>query len=186
MSVWTRADGSYSKLTQVSFFVARAVITLIENNVCAWVFMRSREGYFGVSFSSCEATMEINNKITLEWAQRLFVTRVHTLFHFLCNITNPLNDDKNDDLYTSSPCFTRAVFVLLMTSHSIDDDVILTRQLRRDHVKSDISLVKYRFRHGDIHDRSRKKHCYLQSLVLTNLLYIFTAKAVTFRKPVIV
>ena len=34
------------------------------------------------------ATREINNKITLEWAQKLFVTKVHTLFYFLHDLTN--------------------------------------------------------------------------------------------------
>ena len=33
-------------------------------------FQRSQEGYFGVYFSSCEATREINTKITLERAQK--------------------------------------------------------------------------------------------------------------------
>ena len=53
------------------------------------LFMRSREGYFGVYFPSCEATRETNTKITLEWAHEQFVTRVHTLFYFLHDITNP-------------------------------------------------------------------------------------------------
>ena len=44
------------------------------------LFMRSREGYL---------TREINTKITLEWARKQFVTRVHILFYFLHNITNP-------------------------------------------------------------------------------------------------
>ena len=53
------------------------------------LFMRSREGYFGVYFPSCVATREINTKITLEWAHKQFVTRVHTLFYFLHDITSP-------------------------------------------------------------------------------------------------
>ena len=52
-------------------------------------FQRSREGYFVFYFPSCEATMEINIKITLEEAQKRFVTRVHALFYFLHDITNP-------------------------------------------------------------------------------------------------
>ena len=52
-------------------------------------FQWSREDYFGVYFPSCEATREINNKITLEWAQKQFVTSVHKLFYFLHDITNP-------------------------------------------------------------------------------------------------
>ena len=52
------------------------------------LFQRSREGYFSVYFPSCEATREINTKITLEWAQKQFITRIHTSFHFLHDIMN--------------------------------------------------------------------------------------------------
>ena len=52
-------------------------------------FQRSWEGYFGVYFPCCEATRELNPQITLEWAQKRFVTRVHTLFYILHDITNP-------------------------------------------------------------------------------------------------
>ena len=34
------------------------------------LFQRSREGYLGIYFLSCEATMETNTTITLEWAQK--------------------------------------------------------------------------------------------------------------------
>ena len=57
---------------------------------------------------------------------------------FLSPNDDSINDDKNDDLYTSSPCLTRSVFVLLMTSQSIADDVTMTRQLWRDHVNNNI------------------------------------------------
>ena len=49
-----------------------------------------------------------------------------------------INDDKNDDLYASSPCLTHSVFVLLMTSQSIADNFTITRQLWRNHVNNDI------------------------------------------------
>ena len=61
------------------------------------LFQRSREGYFGVYFPSCEATREINTKITLEWAQKRFVMRVHTLFYFLHDLHESINDYKNDE-----------------------------------------------------------------------------------------
>ena len=57
---------------------------------------------------------------------------------FLTRHKVSINDDKNNDLYTSSPCRTRWVFDLLMTSQSIADDVTMTRQLWRDHMNSDI------------------------------------------------
>ena len=57
---------------------------------------------------------------------------------FLTRHNESINDDKNDDVYTSSLCLTRSVFVLPMTSQSIADDVTMTRQLWRDHVNRDI------------------------------------------------
>ena len=69
------------------------VMNKIDSESCMYssdeLFQRSREGHFGVYFPSCEATREINTKITLEWAQKQFVTRVHALFYFLHDITNP-------------------------------------------------------------------------------------------------
>ena len=53
------------------------------------LFQRSQVGYFGVYIPSYEATREINTKITLEWGQKQFVTRVHTLLYFLHDVTNP-------------------------------------------------------------------------------------------------
>ena len=90
------------------------------------LFQRSREGYFGVYFPSCEATREIINKITLEWAQNQFTQGVHTLFLTRQNVS--INYDKNDNFYTSSPCLSRSLFVLLMTSQSIAGDVTMTTQ----------------------------------------------------------
>ena len=57
---------------------------------------------------------------------------------FLTRHSESINDDKNDELYTSSPCLSRSVFFLLMTSQSIADDVTMTRQLWRDHVNGHI------------------------------------------------
>ena len=57
---------------------------------------------------------------------------------FLTRHNESINEDKIDDLYTSSPCLTRSVFVLLMTSQSIADDATMTKQLWRDHVNGDI------------------------------------------------
>ena len=34
-----------------------------------------------------------------------------------------MNDDENEDLHTSTPYLTRSIYVLLMTSQSIADDV---------------------------------------------------------------
>ena len=85
---------------------------------------------------------------------------------FLTLHNDDINDDKNNDLHTSNPYLTRWVYVLLMTSQSIVDDVTITRQLWRNHVNSDIELVKHRFFYCDIHDRSCKK---LQSVFTEEL-----------------
>ena len=46
---------------------------------------------------------------------------------FLIRHNESINGYKNVDLYTSSPCLTRSVFVLLMTSQSIADGVAMAR-----------------------------------------------------------
>ena len=43
--------------------------------------MRSLESYFGVYFPRCCALWEINAKLTLSWAHKLFSIRAHTLFY---------------------------------------------------------------------------------------------------------
>ena len=49
--------------------------TLVTNPFLRWL-----ECYFGIYFPRCFATREINTKITLSWALKRFVTRLHTLF----------------------------------------------------------------------------------------------------------
>ena len=62
------------------------------------LFQRSREGYFGVYFPSCEATSEINTKITHEWETVRHESTYIILF--LTRHNQSINDDKNDDCYT--------------------------------------------------------------------------------------
>ena len=69
--------------------------------------MRSREGYFGVYVPSCAATREINTKITLELARKLFVTKVHTFILFLTRNNEPTNDDKTT-IFINCPYGSRA------------------------------------------------------------------------------
>ena len=54
------------------------------------------------------------------------------------NSNESINFDKNDDLYTLTLCFTHSVYILLMMSQLIADDVTMTRQLWHDHLSSDI------------------------------------------------
>ena len=41
------------------------------------------------------------------------------IISFLARHNESINNDKNDDLHTSTPCLTRLVNILLMTSHGI-------------------------------------------------------------------
>ena len=75
----------------------------------------------------CFATREINTKITHEWAQKPFVTRIHTLIYFLHKITNPKMTIKMK-IFTHHPRVSYcSVFILLVTSQSIADDITMTR-----------------------------------------------------------
>ena len=49
---------------------------------CLFPELRSNEG-------NKQQKKEMNTKITLEWGKKQFVTRVHNLFYFLHDITNP-------------------------------------------------------------------------------------------------
>ena len=109
------------------------------------LFQRSREGYFGVYFPSCEATREINIKNNTRVSAETVCHESTYIILFLTWHNESINDNKSDDLYTLSPCLTRLDFVLLMTSQSIADDVTTTWQLWRDHVNCDIQLVRNRF-----------------------------------------
>ena len=54
-------------------------------------FLCSLKCYFGIYFPRCFTTWEINTKITLLWALKRFVTRVHTLFSICSEPNHYLN-----------------------------------------------------------------------------------------------
>ena len=136
------------------------ILNDIENNVCTRVTncISAHEGvHFGVYFPSCEATRVINTIVTLEWAEKQFVTRVHTLFYFLHDTTNPVMTIKTT-IFTHCPrvSFARFSFYwwrhnrsLLMSQWPDNCDavtwIVISNSL-------DIDLI-----HGDIHGRSCKK-----------------------------
>ena len=113
-------------------------------------------GYFGVYFPSSVAVREINTKITLEWGHKQFVTRVHTLFHFLHDITN-----KKMMLQTHHPRVSLTRFTLcwwrhnrlVMTSQWPDDCDANTWQVISNSL--DIDFIQ-----GNIHSQSCKKVYY--------------------------
>ena len=118
------------------------------------LFQHSWDGYFGDYFQSCETTREINTKITLEWAQKQFVTRAYIIL-FLTQHNESINDNKNDNPPRAS--LARFTFYwwrrnrLLMTSQWPDNCdaikwIVISNSL-------DIDFI-----HGDIHGRSCKKY----------------------------
>ena len=125
------------------------------------LFQRSREGYFGIYFPSCEATREVNNKTTLEWAQKQFVTWVHTLFYFLHDVINPSMTMKTT-IFSHCPRVSLARFLfcwwrhnwLLMTSQWPDNCDAITWTVISNSLSMD-------FIHGNIHGcRVRNVHTY--------------------------
>ena len=108
------------------------------------LFMCSRDGYFGVYFLSRATSREINTKITLDWAHKQFITKVHALFYYyLHDITYPKIMLKTR-IFTHHPCVSLTRLTLMM-SQSIGDDVAMTRLLWPEHVTSDIYLARYQF-----------------------------------------
>ena len=95
---------------------------------------------------------------------------------FLTWHNESINNAKNEDLHTSSPCLTRSLYVTLMTSQSIGDHVTMTRQLWREHVKAISNSLDIDFIHGDIHGRSCKKTNYstaCYNMRIYNILYFY-------------
>ena len=70
--------------------------------------IRAREGYFG---------LQINTKITLEWAQKQFVMRVHTLFYSLHNIMT-INMTIKTTIFTHWPRASLAGFTFCWWHHN--------------------------------------------------------------------
>ena len=120
------------------------------------LFQRSREGYFAVYFPSCKATREINTKNNTRVSAETVRHESTYIILFLTRQNESINDDKNDDLYTLSPCPTLSGFVLVMTSQSIADDVTMTRQLWCVTWIVISNSLDIDFIHGDIHGRSCK------------------------------
>ena len=92
--------------------------------LCLFPNLRSNEGH--------------NHKNNTRMGAETVLDESTYIILFLTRHNGSIDDDQNDDLYISSPCLTRSVFVLLMTSQSIVDDATITRQFWRDYVNNDI------------------------------------------------
>ena len=91
------------------------------------LFQCSREGYFCVYYNKHRNNTRMS-------AETVRFESIHIML-FLTRHDESKNDDKNDELYTSSP---RLAQVSLVISQSNADDVTITKQLWRDHLNSDI------------------------------------------------
>ena len=85
---------------------------------------------------SNEANKHRNNTRMSAWTARHDSTNI---LIFISYITQRIHKWRyNDNLHTSTPCVTCSIFILMMTSQSIADDVTMTRRSWRDHVDNDI------------------------------------------------
>ena len=133
----------------------------IENNVCTRVtncFSAHERIIFVFISPICEA-------ITLEWAQKQFVTRVHTLFYFshpyLMTKTTIFTHRPRVSLARSSFCWWRRDR-LLMTSQWRDNCDAITWIMISNSLDID-------FIHGDVYERSRKKLRYSSILPFSSV-----------------
>ena len=127
-----RAPGRYLSQRWSGSMVSYGAAEHIENNVCTRVTVSAltRELFWCIfpELRSNEGNKHQNNaRVSAETIRH----QSTYIILFLTWYTVSVNDDKNDDLYTSSSCLIRSVFVLLMTSQ-------FYRQLWRDDVNSDI------------------------------------------------
>ena len=105
----------------------------------------------------CEATREIKTKITVLWAQKQFVMRVHALFYFLHDIKNPSMTVKMT-IFTHHPHLSLVHFSfcwwrhnqLMMTSQWPDNCDAITWIVICNSLNID-------FIQGDVHGRLCKK-----------------------------
>ena len=97
------------------------------------LFQRSRKDYFCL-FPKFWSNKGNKNKNNTRVSAKTVRHESTNIILFLTRHNESTDDDKNDELYISSPCLTHFVFVLLITS----DDVTMTWQLWHDHKSSDI------------------------------------------------
>ena len=109
--------------------------------------------------------IEINTKVTLGSAQKLFVTKIPALF--ITYTTYRSINDENDDPHTSPP-FSLALITFCRWRHN---RLPMTSQLVDSYDASSWKVISNSsdvdFIHGYIHDRSCKKTSFFQSLIIS-------------------
>ena len=134
-------------------------ITMVYHRSISVVYMERENNVWCTPVANCLCAhdillWEIDNKITL--SERINYSSQEYIHYFISYTAYRIHKWRwNDDIHTSFPCLSRSLYVLLITSQSIGDDVTMTRQLWRDYVISNYTDVD--FIHGDIHGRSCKK-----------------------------
>ena len=139
--------------------------------VIIWVILFFRLSALYQLISNVYIT-EWNTKITLEWVHKQFVTRAHTLFYFLHDITNPYMTLKRWSSHIIPvPCLARFTFCwwrhnrLAMTSQWPDNFDTYTWQVISN--SFDIDFI-----HGDIRGRSCKNNRIIMRQWMSSLLQL--------------
>ena len=134
-----------------------------------WTVSALTRGLFWYLFPELRSNDAINTKRTLRWARKQFVTRVHTLFYFFHEKTNPSMTTETM-IFTHRPRISLARFSfcwwrhnrLLMTSKWPDNCDAITGIVISNSLDID-------FIHGDIHGRSCKKPPFMPLLYVLNV-----------------
>ena len=106
--------------------------------------MRSRDGYFGVYFSSWEATREsgsnegIKHQNTIELVHKEFVTTAHIIILFLTRQHGPIYDNQEDN-FSHIQIMSHLLWLRSGDDATINSvAVVMTWHLWRAHIKGDI------------------------------------------------
>ena len=109
------------------------------------LFMPSRECYILVLFPEWHSNEGNKHQNNTRMTEKIVRRESTEIISFLAWHNEAINDEKIDDLHPSTPCLTHSVYILLMTSQSIADDVTMTKQLWYERVNNGILFVRYRF-----------------------------------------
>ena len=98
---------------------------------------------------------------------------------FLTRHNESINDAKKEDLHTSSPCLTRSLYVLLMTSQMTHNRLAMTSQWPDNYDANTWQVISNSldidFIHYDIHGRSCKNIIFVQWNAFGNDVYKIAA-----------
>ena len=131
VSIWWRHHALFCYGLVLGDFIKNNVWNRVE------LSMRPGEDHVGVYFPSCFNSRNKHKNNTRKSADSSSREYMYIIL-FLVRQNESINEIKNEYLHTSTPCLTGSVYVQLVTSQSITDDVTMTRQLWHEHANGDI------------------------------------------------